>query len=119
LGEVLVAGALLCLIVMSVINLFPSAMVALSHSNQNQQAHLLAQDALEAMSARPFSSLVAGPQALTEIQAPPGFAITVEVGPVGEYPLEHLKKVSAMVSWSTRRGPKSLRQDVYLQPAHP
>jgi hypothetical protein len=116
---VLVAGALLCLIVVSVVNLFPSAMVALSHSNQNQQASVLAQDALEALSARPFSSLTAGPQALTEVQAPKGFAVAVEVGPVEGYPLEHLKKVSALVSWSTRRGPKSLRQDVYLQPAHP
>lgn len=119
LGEVLVASALLSLLVVSLANLFPSVVVALRSSDQQQQAYALAQDGLEAAAARPFASLALGPLPLPEIPARGVHTLAVTVSAVSGYPPEHLKRVTATVSWTARSGPRTIIQEVDLHPARP
>ena len=119
LGEVLVAGALLALLVMVVVNLLPTTVVALRQSSQRQQAYTLTQDALEAAAARPFNSLATGALNLEEIQVPTPFQMEVVISEVTGYPAAHLKRASARATWTTRTGEQSLTQEAYLHPARP
>ena len=115
-AETAVAASLLCLLLITVLNLFPSALAAVSSSRQTQTANMLAQNALESFAARPFSGLTTGTQTLTEISVPEGFTLLVEVREVEGYDPEFLKSVRATVNWKYRAQEKQVQQELYVHP---
>lgn len=118
LAETAVAASLLCLLLIGVLNLFPSALAAVSSSKQNSQANTLAQNALEFFAAKPFASLAMGTQPNSGLSVPEGFTLVVEVQPVDTYSPEFLKRVKATVTWTFRARQKKVVQELYVQPVH-
>lgn len=116
LAETSVAASLLCLLLITVLNLFPSALAAVGSSKQHQEANTLAQNALESFAARPFNALTLGVQANTGIVVPAGYTLVVDVQPVDTYSTEYLKKVTATVTWTFRKQNKKVEQELYVQP---
>jgi hypothetical protein len=115
LAETAVAGSLLCLLLITVLNLFPAALAAVGSSKQTHTADTLAQNALETFAARPFSGLALGAQSNEGIAMPQGFTLQVEIQPVDGYSTEYLKKVKATVSWTYRQQNKAVMQELYVQ----
>jgi hypothetical protein len=118
LAETSVAASLLCLLLITVLNLFPSALAAVSSSRQHHEANVLAQNVLETFAARPFGGLDLGIQSNTGITVPQGFTLVVDVQPVDSYSTEFLKKVTATVTWRFRNTDKQIQQELYLQPVN-
>jgi hypothetical protein len=115
-AETAVAASLLCLLLITVLNLFPSALAAVGSSRQTHDANLLAQNALELFAARPFSGLNVGPQTFTDLAVPQGYTLAVQVENVEHYDPELLKCVRATVTWSFRNQTKKVEQELYVHP---
>lgn len=119
LGEVAVGVGLLSLILVSLLNLFPSSLIAIRNGERRQVAHRVAQNTLEVAMASPFSSLRSDSPELAQVNVPEGYRLTVVVSAVPPYPEDHLKRVSAVVEWEHHGKRLRLEEEVYVHPARP
>ena len=100
-AETVVAASLLCLLLIGVLNLLPSALTTVGYIQHRQAAALLAQDALNVVASRPFDTLNIGNQ----------------VSEVADYSSDFLKSVTAEVSFEYRGNLKTIKQELYVHPA--
>lgn len=114
LAENIVAASLLALVVMSLLNLFPSALGVSHRVRQESLARRLSQNALEELSARPFAELTPGTQAVNLEGVPEEFVVTATVDDVDGYSVDFLKTVQVEVSWPDRGRTRSTRLEVYV-----
>lgn len=114
LAESVVALTLLSLLVLLVLNLFPSALTTVNYSRQKHVATVTAHDALEILASRDFSSLTLGTQTLNSLSVPSGFTLALEVSEVSGYRPEFLKRIVALVSWEQRGKIRTVRQELYV-----
>ncbi len=119
LGEFALVSCLVCMLLISLVNLFPSSLIAVNSSQQRQQAYNLAQNALAMVQARSFTSLHQGPLDLPELEVPPGYELSITVTPVDPYSFDHLKRVSVRVDWQVRQRNLNLAEDLLVHPARP
>lgn len=110
-AEAVLGAALLALVLIATLNIFPSALALVGRARSESQARNIAQSLLEESSSRPFHTLATGrsPQ-----QAPTGFEAHLEVSEVDGIAPERLKRVAAEVTFSTRNGPRKVREEVYV-----
>ena len=116
-AETVVAGRLLCLILIGVLNLLPSALTTVGYIQHRQAAALLAQDALNVVASRPFDTLNIGNQDTSQITVPTNMTLTVTVSEVADYSSDFLKSVTAEVSFEYRGNLKTIKQELYVHPA--
>ena len=116
-AETVVAASLVSLLLIGILNLLPSTLTTVSYVEQRQTAVLLAQDALNAVAARPFESLNEGTQDISLLTVPPDLTLTVTVGEVPGYSPSFLKRVTAEVSFEHHASTKKFKQELYVHPA--
>jgi len=116
-AETVVAASLLCLLLIGVLNLLPSALTTVGYIQQRQAAAILAQDALNVVASRPFDTLNIGSQDTSEITVPTNMTLTVTISEVAGYSSDFLKAVTAEVSFEYRGNLKTIKQDLYVHPA--
>ena len=116
-AETVVAASLLCLLLIGVLNLLPSALTTVGYIQQRQAAALLAQDALNVVASRPFDTLNIGNQDTSQITVPTSMTLTVTVSEVADYSSDFLKAVTAEVSFEYRGNLKTIKQELYVHPA--
>ena len=108
------ALTLISLLVILILNLFPSALTTINYSRQKHVATTTAHDALEVLAAKDFSSLALGPQTLSSFAVPPDYNLALEVSEVPGYRPEFLKKISAEVTWSQKAKTRRVFQELYV-----
>ena len=116
-AETIVAASLLCLLLIGVLNLLPSALTTVGFVEQKRAADLLAQDALNVVSSRSFDDLTPGPQDVSIMTVPSNMKLTVTVAEVAGYSADFLKSVKAEVSYDYRGKTRKVTQELYVQPA--
>lgn len=109
--ENLLAFTLISLVLILLLNLFPSSMATVRKSEQRYQALTLADSLVEEQAARPFSKLVVG----SHQQSDNGeYQIHTEILAIpGENPA-WLKNVRVTVSWKYRDQPRQVMREMRL-----
>lgn len=116
-AETIAATSLLCLLLISVVNIFPAVLTTVELTRQRNTANLLAHDALEVVAARPFGGLEIGAQDVSTIPVPTNFTLSVEAFEVDEYESEFLLGLRSRVSWQYRDQTREVVQELYVHPA--
>lgn len=116
-AETIVAGSLLCLLLIAVLNLFPTALTTVGYSKDRTRAAGLAQDALELVASRPFSTLAVGVQDVSPLPLPAGTNLEVVIEEVPGHLPEYLLNVRSTVTWNYQGRPRICRQELYVHPA--
>ncbi len=116
-AETVVAFSLISLLLIAVVNLFPSALTTVELTRQRNKANWLAHDALEWVAGQPFSSLQVGVQNTSSLPVASNMSLTVEVLTVPGYEPELLLEVRSTVTWLYRERTRQVVQELYVHPA--
>lgn len=111
LPEALFGAVLLSLLLIATLNIFPSALALVQRTRTESEARSLAQSLLNESAAQTFQSLELGK---VEKQAPDGLEATLEVGTVDGVSPDRLKRLTAEVSFATRNGRATVKEEVYV-----
>lgn len=115
-AETLVSLTVLILVMLSVLNLFPSSMSILRTTRSGWLARAAAQDRIEEMASRPFATIPIGFDEEGEITLSDDskchFHTTVSA--VDGHKPEHLKRVRCQVTWKGKVNEKSASQEMYV-----
>lgn len=109
--EALFGAVLLSLLLIATLNIFPSALALVQRTRTESEARSLAQSLLNESAAQTFQSLELGK---VEKQAPDGLEATLEVGTVDGVSPDRLKRLTAEVSFATRNGRATVKEEVYV-----
>lgn len=112
LAETAVALAVLGLILIFVLNLFPSAMVARATSEQRLTAQSLARSALEQHLETPFQQLRSGPLPPVERDGV-RYDLSLEVSPSPQARPEYLQVLTLTVRWTARGKAQQVQRQLY------
>lgn len=115
-AETVVAVSLLSMLLIAVLNLFPTALTAIGHTGERRQASLLAYDALSVIASRPFGNLALGVQDVSPLQVPTHLTLVVDVSVVDGYSPDFIKAVNSTVTWTARSQQHTVRHQVYVHP---
>lgn len=108
--EVLLAFTLTALVVILVLNIFPSAMATVARAEQRQVAGNLAESLLERKAALPFDQVPVG---LVE-DGGTDYRTHLEVGPVGSEDPLFLRQVTVTVTWSAKGRVLQLQRALWI-----
>ena len=110
--EMLVSFSLVLLLCIFVLNLFPSSLIALRHSETRLEAQRLAEATLEQAKATNFSNWTVGSSTTCPVQTLNGVVYTpvLQVQAVPGYNPSTLKSLQVSVSWIGRNGRQSVVQ---------
>lgn len=112
LAETAVALAVLGLILLFVLNLFPSAMVARLSAEQRVTAQSLARSALEQQLEVPFQQLRSGPLPAVERDGV-RYDLSLEVSPSPQARPEYLQVLTLTVQWTARGKVSRVQRQLY------
>ena len=105
--------ALLGLIVVLVLNIFPSALFATSKATEQIEAESLAQSYLEEARALPFSSLSSGP-ARTLSPADSKYTVTREFYDPPATHADKTRGIRVTVRWTSQGTPREIKREVWV-----
>jgi prepilin-type N-terminal cleavage/methylation domain-containing protein len=115
--ESILALSLLSVLLIVLLNLFPSSMRAVRQAEERQAAHALASSLLEQQAALPFASLTPGPprdlppQTIDKVR----FESTLEVFRVPDSEEKFLRGLRVVVLWGDQR----VQQEVWVTSVRP
>ena len=114
--ETLVSMTLLTLVMVSVLNLFPSSMAAVKHTRTAQLARAAAQNRIEALAARPFAELQLGTHPDEKLVLSNGQTVTlkVSISQVTGHPQERLKRLRCEALWRGRTEDRKAIGEMYV-----
>lgn len=116
--ETIFSSLVIALVVLTVFNLFPSAMVAVKRSETQVQADLLAQSLIDQMKIRPINQLrdliTLGAQTNTVRIDGTDFTHTVEVSNLSTPPEELLLSVHVTVDWRLRNKDYTVERESWV-----
>lgn len=116
LAETLVSLTLLSLLMVAVLNLFPSSMTIVKMTRTGWLARATAQDRVEALAARPFTELVIGYDHQEDVTLSDGATthLRTTVTAVDGHLPRLLKRVRCEATWDGRATRKSAVQEFYV-----
>ena len=116
LAETLVSLTILTLVMLAVLNLFPSAMSNARLTRNEWLARQAAQCKIEALAASPFGSLEVGTEQEDEVPLPDGAkaSLRTTVSAVNGHPDKLIKCLRCEVSWPGRATTKTAVEEVYV-----
>ena len=116
LAETLLSLTLLTLVMLAVLNLFPSALANAKLTRTGWLARVAAQNEIEALAGQPFGALRVGTRQAQSVTLPDGavadLVTTVEAAP--GHPQRLLKRIRCQVTWKGRATQKSAIEEVYV-----
>lgn len=115
-GESLVSLSLLSLVMVGVLNLFPSTLSVIGGSRIRAQANSAAQDRLEQMASEPFANLTIGSQTSEEVEVSDKVKVklTKSVAAAPGHDPKFLKSLECRAEWSSRGAPQSVTRGLYV-----
>lgn len=116
LAETMVSLTLLSLLMVAVLNLFPTSMTVVKQTRTGWLARSSAQNKLESLAAQPFATLQVGLEEVVEIKLSDGSLANLKttVSAVDGHPEKFLKRLRCEVSWAGRVSRKSALLEVYV-----
>lgn len=116
LAETMVSLTLLSLLMVAVLNLFPSSMTTVRMTRTGWLARSAAQNRIEILAAQPFAGLEVGFEEETEVKLSDGSLakLRTTISAVDDHPEKFLKRLRCEVSWDGRVNRKSAIQEVYV-----
>lgn len=116
LAETLVSLTLLTLVMVSVLNLFPSSLSAVKHTRTSQLARMAAQNRIEALAAKPYSQLELGTVSDEQVPLSDGQKVQLHttISEVRGHPVSRLKHLRCEAVWQGRTGPRKVVQEMHL-----
>lgn len=110
--EVVVSLALMGLVIILVLNIFPSSLFATQSASNQIEAQMLAQSTLEEVRSAPFSGLSAG---VTTLSPPDSkYQVTREIFEPAGTDSEQTLGVRIRVRWNVKGRPKELTREVWI-----
>ncbi len=115
-AETLVSLTLLSLLMLAVLNLFPSSMTVVAGTRTARLARAAAQNKVEALAAQPFAALSVGLNESSDQELPDGTTarLTTTVSAVAGYDVKFLKRIRCQVAWRRRAIESTATQEVYV-----
>lgn len=114
--ETIFSLAVLGLIAIVVLDLFPASMLASRHNEQKMQAEMLAESLLATEAARPFDRLVIGPAQPVPPSTVDGveYRPELEVRQVEDKNVDYLKSVIVRVRWDFRNNRRMVERELWV-----
>lgn len=116
LAETLLSLTLLTLVMLAVLNLFPSALANARLTRTGWLVRAAAQNEVEKLAGRPFGALQVGWSQEKDVQLPDGsqahLASSIEAA--AGHPQRLLKRIRCQVSWKGRATRKTALEEVYV-----
>ncbi len=114
--ETIFSLAVLGLIAVVVLDLFPASMLAARHNEQKMQAEMLAESLLSTEVARPFDKLVIGPAQPLLPSTVDGveYQPELEVRQVEDKNVDYLKSVTVRVRWVFRNNRRMVERELWV-----
>jgi type II secretory pathway pseudopilin PulG len=114
--EVMVSLAIVFLLCIFVLNLFPSSLIAIRHGESRLDAQRVAEATLEQARALSFDLWTTGTVQSKPPQLCNGLAFTpvLTIAAVSGYPSTSLKSYRVVVSWTERNVKRSLSQEAWV-----
>lgn len=116
LAETLVSLTVLILVMLSVLNLFPSSMSILRGTRSAWLARAAAQDKVETLASQPFATIALGLDETSDLTLSDNSQchLHTTVSAVNGHSPTHLKRIRCEATWQGRAGQKSAVQEVYV-----
>lgn len=116
LAETLVSLTLLSLLMVAVLNLFPSSMTIVRITRTGWLARSLAQDRVEALAAQPFAKLEIGHDVEEKVVLRDSAVVKLKttITAVDGHLPKYLKRIRCDVTWDGRAAQKSASQEFYV-----
>lgn len=116
LAETLLSLTLLTLVMLAVLNLFPSALANARLTRTGWLARAAAQNEVEALAGRPFGALQVGWREERDVRLPDGSDahLVLSVEAAAGHPQRLLKRLQCQVSWKGRATQKTATEEVYV-----
>ena len=116
LAEMIVSLTLLTLLLVAVVNLFPSSMANVRLIRTSQLARTAAQNQVETLASQPFNSLQVGTtneetQKLSDGQL---VRLKTSITAVSGYEPKRLKRIRCEAEWYSRTRPQTAVQELYV-----
>lgn len=114
--ETIFSLAVLGLIAIVVLDLFPASMLAARHNEQKMQAEMLAESILADYVAQPFEKLVLGPpQNLAPVTIDGmEFRPRVSIYQVQAHNTDHLRGVTVRIGWTFRQHQRHVERELWV-----
>ena len=118
-AETIVAASLLAVLLVTVLNIFPTAMTTTRLSGERYRANLLAHDTLDLVAARGFAQIPLGLIDSSTLPVSPPYSLEAEIEAVPGFSIDLLKRIRVRVSWTHRNRTRTVTQELDVQPARP
>lgn len=113
--ETILAFFLMTMVILAVINLFPSSLMANRRSELSLQANSLADQVLEKARAGGFSKLVRGKAAPVTVKIDSvSYTQVFEVGEVPDQDFDSLRSLKVRITWMAAGHPEELVREVWV-----
>ena len=116
LGETLVSLTLLTLVMVAVLNLFPSSLGNARLTRTGWLARTAAQDKIEQLAARPFATLEPGYREMVQVKLADGVKATLvtTISAVDGHPPKLLKQIRCQATWPGRGTSKTATEELHV-----